>query len=38
VRAEIETFPLESANEAIGRVRTGAIRGSAVLAVERGES
>jgi alcohol dehydrogenase, propanol-preferring len=38
VRAEIETFPLESANEAIGRVRTGAMRGSAVLAVERGES
>jgi propanol-preferring alcohol dehydrogenase len=31
VRAEIETFALEDANEAIERVRTGAIRGSAVL-------
>jgi propanol-preferring alcohol dehydrogenase len=38
VRAEVEAFPLESANEAIERVRTGAIRGSAVLAVERGRS
>jgi propanol-preferring alcohol dehydrogenase len=31
VRAEVETFPLESANEAIERVRGGAVRGSAVL-------
>jgi alcohol dehydrogenase, propanol-preferring len=34
VRAEVETFPLERANEAIERVRTGAVRGSAVLTVE----
>jgi alcohol dehydrogenase, propanol-preferring len=33
VRAEVEAFPLEEANEAIERVRTGAIRGSAVLAL-----
>jgi propanol-preferring alcohol dehydrogenase len=38
VRAEVEAFPLESANKAIERVRTGAIRGSAVLAVEGGKS
>jgi propanol-preferring alcohol dehydrogenase len=31
VRAEVETFALEEANEAIARVRAGAIRGSAVL-------
>jgi alcohol dehydrogenase, propanol-preferring len=34
VRAEVETFPLERANEAIERVRAGAVRGSAVLTVE----
>jgi alcohol dehydrogenase, propanol-preferring len=33
VRAEVETFTLEDANEAIEAVRTGAIRGSAVLAI-----
>jgi alcohol dehydrogenase, propanol-preferring len=33
VRAEVEAFPLENANEAIERVRTGAIRGSAVLTI-----
>jgi alcohol dehydrogenase, propanol-preferring len=33
VRAEVEAFHLEEANEAIERVRTGAIRGSAVLAL-----
>jgi propanol-preferring alcohol dehydrogenase len=31
VRAEIETFPLEQANEALDRLRAGRIRGSAVL-------
>jgi propanol-preferring alcohol dehydrogenase len=31
VRAEVETFALEDANEAIERVRGGAVRGSAVL-------
>jgi propanol-preferring alcohol dehydrogenase len=33
VRAEVETFPLEDANDAIERVRRGAIRGSAVLTI-----
>jgi D-arabinose 1-dehydrogenase-like Zn-dependent alcohol dehydrogenase len=33
VRAEVEVFPLEEANEAIERVRAGRIRGSAVLSV-----
>jgi alcohol dehydrogenase, propanol-preferring len=33
VRAEVETFPLEDANEAIELVRAGSIRGSAVLTV-----
>jgi propanol-preferring alcohol dehydrogenase len=33
VRAEVETFPLEEANEAIERVRSGSIRGSAVLTI-----
>jgi propanol-preferring alcohol dehydrogenase len=31
VRAEVVTFPLEDANDAIERVRAGTIRGSAVL-------
>ena len=31
VRAAVEAFPLEDANEAIERVRAGAVRGSAVL-------
>jgi propanol-preferring alcohol dehydrogenase len=31
VRAEVETFPLEDANDAIERVRAGGVRGSAVL-------
>jgi alcohol dehydrogenase, propanol-preferring len=33
VRAEIETFPLEEANEALDRLRRGLLRGSAVLEV-----
>ena len=33
VRAEIETFPLEDANEALTRLRTGRLRGTAVLTV-----
>jgi propanol-preferring alcohol dehydrogenase len=33
VRTEIETFPLESANEALDRLRRGALRGAAVLTV-----
>ena len=31
VRTEIETFPLEEANEALNRLRAGKIRGAAVL-------
>jgi alcohol dehydrogenase, propanol-preferring len=33
VRTEIETFPLEEANEALERLRSGALRGAAVLVV-----
>jgi alcohol dehydrogenase, propanol-preferring len=33
VRVEVQTFALEDANEAIERVRSGAVRGSAVLTV-----
>ena len=31
VRTEVETFPLERANEALERLRSGALRGAAVL-------
>jgi propanol-preferring alcohol dehydrogenase len=31
VRAEVEEFPLEQANEALERLRAGSLRGSAVL-------
>jgi propanol-preferring alcohol dehydrogenase len=31
VRTEVETFPLEQANEALDRLRRGEVRGSAVL-------
>jgi propanol-preferring alcohol dehydrogenase len=31
VRVEVETFPLEHANEALARLRSGALQGSAVL-------
>jgi propanol-preferring alcohol dehydrogenase len=31
VRTEVETFPLEDANEALARLRSGRIRGAAVL-------
>jgi len=31
VRTEVETFPLEEANEALTRLRSGALRGAAVL-------
>jgi propanol-preferring alcohol dehydrogenase len=33
VRVEVETFPLEQANEALERLRAGRVRGSAVLVV-----
>ena len=31
VRTEVETFPLEQANQALERLRSGALRGAAVL-------
>jgi propanol-preferring alcohol dehydrogenase len=31
VRTEVETFPLEEANEALARLRSGKIQGAAVL-------
>jgi alcohol dehydrogenase, propanol-preferring len=34
VRTEVETFPLEEANEALGRLRSGTIRGAAVLVID----
>ncbi len=34
IRAEVELFPLEEANEALLRVKRGEIRGAAVLAIE----
>src|SRR6185437_3935407 len=34
VRAEVEAFPLEQANEALERLRRGRIRGAAVLRVD----
>jgi propanol-preferring alcohol dehydrogenase len=33
VRAEVEAFPLAEANEALTRLRTGRVRGAAVLEV-----
>jgi propanol-preferring alcohol dehydrogenase len=33
IRVEVETFPLEQANEALERLRTGRIRGAAVLVI-----
>jgi len=34
VRTEVETFPLEKANEALNRLRSGTIRGAAVLVLD----
>jgi propanol-preferring alcohol dehydrogenase len=31
VRTEVQTFPLAEANEALGRLRAGRVRGAAVL-------
>jgi alcohol dehydrogenase, propanol-preferring len=31
VRTQVETFPLEQANEALAKLRSGDLRGSAVL-------
>jgi alcohol dehydrogenase, propanol-preferring len=33
VRTEVQTFPLEEANEALARLRSGKIQGAAVLAL-----
>jgi propanol-preferring alcohol dehydrogenase len=33
IRTEVETFPLEQANEALSRLRAGHVRGAAVLAI-----
>ncbi len=35
IRAHVETFALEEANEALARLRAGAVKGSAVLVVSR---
>ena len=35
VHTEVETFPLAQANDALARLRSGAIRGAAVLAIRR---
>jgi propanol-preferring alcohol dehydrogenase len=36
VRTEIEPYPLERANDALARLRSGAVRGAAVLVVAEG--
>jgi propanol-preferring alcohol dehydrogenase len=33
VRAEVENYPLEEANEALLRIKRGEVRGAAVLAI-----
>jgi propanol-preferring alcohol dehydrogenase len=38
VRTEVQTFPLEEANEALDRLRSGKIQGAAVLIMEQGKS
>ena len=35
VRTEVEPYPLEEANQALGRLRDGRVRGAAVLVIER---
>ena len=35
VHTEVQTFPLEEANEALARLRSGKIQGAAVLTVDR---
>ena len=36
VRTEVEPFPLGTANEALDRLRSGTVRGAAVLVVDEG--
>jgi propanol-preferring alcohol dehydrogenase len=38
VRTTVETFALDQANEALGRLRTGRVRGAAVLLPPRPSS
>ena len=38
VHTEVQTFPLEEANEALARLRTGKIRGAAVLVMDSDKS
>ena len=38
VRTLVEPFPLTEANEALARLRTGKMRGAAVLVVDKGDS
>ena len=38
IRTEVETFALEHANEALDALRSGRIRGSAVLDITRGRA
>jgi len=38
VRTEVQAFPLAAANEALAALRSGALRGAAVLEVTRGEA
>lgn len=33
IRTEVETYPLQGANEALSRLRAGDVRGAAVLAI-----
>ena len=35
VRTEVETFPLAEANEALARLKSGSIRGAAVLVIDQ---
>jgi propanol-preferring alcohol dehydrogenase len=35
VRTEVEAFPLAQANQALERLRSGAVRGAVVLQVDR---
>lgn len=36
VKAEVQTYPLEAANQALNDLRRGKVRGAAVLAVQAG--
>jgi alcohol dehydrogenase, propanol-preferring len=38
VRAEIETYPLEAANDALAAIKSDAVRGAAVLDIQAGQA